>query len=40
VNDKKHGKGTKTYKNGEKYEGLWKEDLKEGRGLQIWNNAN
>ena len=39
TNDK-DGKGIMYYKNGNKYEGEWKNDKKEGKGLFYWNNGD
>ena len=36
----KDGKGIMYYKNGNKYEGEWKNDKKEGKGLFYWNNGD
>jgi len=36
---KKHGKGVKTWRNGDRYEGSFVEDRKEGRGVYTWGRG-
>ena len=31
---KRHGKGVKTWQNGDKYEGEWRNDKREGKGVR------
>ncbi|CAF4578953.1 unnamed protein product [Rotaria socialis] len=38
--DKKHGKGTNYYPNGNKYEGDWIDDKRTGQGILTWPNGN
>ena len=33
------GKGIFYYQNG-RYEGDWKNDLRDGKGIEYWNNGN
>ena len=37
--NKREGKGTMLYNNGDKYEGEWKNDVIEGRGKFYWNDG-
>jgi len=39
-NDKREGKGTMYYNNGEKYEGDWKNDINEGKGIYYFKSGN
>lgn len=32
--------GTYTWKNGDKYKGLWKNDAMNGKGTYTWKNKN
>jgi len=32
MDGKRHGKGSLIFKNGEKYEGEWQEDIMQGKG--------
>ena len=36
----KHGKGIMTYKNGNVYDGSWKNNTKNGNGVFTWSNGN
>ena len=36
---KKHGKGTKTWANGDKYEGDWEDDKQHGKGTKTRANG-
>jgi hypothetical protein len=38
--DKKHGKGTYYFANGNQYTGDWVDDQRTGRGIFIWTNGN
>ena len=38
--NKKHGKGTYKWINGDKYEGDWIEDLQHGQGIFTWSNGD
>lgn len=40
IENKKEGKGTFTYANGEKYVGEWKKDLQDGYGIYTWPNGD
>jgi hypothetical protein len=37
---KKHGKGTMSYANGEKYTGDWLNDVREGEGIYTFANGD
>ena len=39
-NDKREGKGIMYYKDGEKYDGEWKNGLFEGKGIYYFKNGN
>ena len=39
INGKKEGKGRITYRNGDKYEGEFKNNLKDGEGKYIFKNG-
>lgn len=39
-NDKRNGKGTYYFPNGEKYEGDWLEDKRTGQGVYCWVNGD
>lgn len=38
--DKMHGKGTANVKNGDKYIGEYKNDMRNGHGRYIWSESN
>ena len=40
LNNKKHGKGTYYWTNGDKYIGSWKEGLRIGQGTYIWEDGS
>jgi len=37
---KKHGQGTKTYANGDKYLGGWQDDMRHGQGTYTWREMS
>ena len=37
---KRHGRGTHTLPNGDRYEGEWRDDKRHGRGTYTWPNGN
>ncbi len=39
-NDRKNGKGTYNYKNGNRYTGDWVDDSRTGHGVFIWHNGD
>ena len=39
MDDKRHGKGTYTWADGDKYEGDWVDDKKHGKGTYTWANG-
>jgi len=38
-NGKKHGLGTYTWANGDKYAGEWKNDRRQGQGTYTWDDG-
>ena len=40
VNGKLEGKGTKTWSNGNRYEGMWRNDLQHGPGIAFNHKTN
>ena len=39
INNKREGKGTMNWNNGDKYEGDWKNDKQEGKGIMYYSNG-
>ncbi|KAG0471113.1 hypothetical protein HPP92_015659 [Vanilla planifolia] len=37
---RKHGYGSKSYANGDFFEGQWRKNLQEGQGRDVWRNGN
>ena len=40
MDNKRQGQGIKQWLNGDKYQGLWKNDERDGQGLFTWSNGN